>query len=298
MRILTTGGNGFLGLNWALSWCEEHELAIVTREVQVKSEKFTTFSLRTHTLRELVATYKPDLIVNAAAYTDVDGCERDPERALDANCGFVSEVLDAIEGTDVKLVHISTDHLFSGDSQFAREGDQPQPLNVYANTKLVAEKILQSRAPNSLILRTNFFGWGHKNKASFSDWVINSLQNGETIGVFEDVYITPVYVEDLFRMTRALLENSASGIVNIANSERISKLELALIIAEQFDLDASLIKTTRLKDKKLVAPRPHDMSLSNEKASQLGAGVPEGVRHAVGQLKLDKQRKGLLNGAL
>ena len=115
---------------------------------------------------------QPDVIVHAAGLSNVDDCERDPGTAHAVNAELAATVAAAAAERGVKLAHISTDHLFSGTASMYSEADMPEPLNAYARSKMEGERLVARRCPRALIVRTNFFGWGHTFRKSISDWVI------------------------------------------------------------------------------------------------------------------------------
>lgn len=149
------------------------------------------------------------------------------------------------------------------------EDEVPEPLNVYARTKLQAEEWVREANPTTLIIRTNFFGWGHLYRQSFSDWIIASLRSGKPITMFEDVHFTPILADRLAWVTHEMVTQGISGVLNIAGDERFSKYDFAIRVAERFGLSKALIVRGRMNGSKSLVPRPHDMSLDNTKVSRL-----------------------------
>lgn len=211
----------------------------------------------------------PTLVVHTAGMTRVEQCEQQPRDAEHANAGLTRNVAIATHALGVKLVHISTDHLFSGSHSRVTEEEPPEPLNVYARTKLQAEEWARAANPETLIVRTNFFGWGHLYRQSFSDWIITSLRSGRRITMFEDVYFTPILADSLVLAAHTIVEKETSGVLNITGDERFSKYDFAVRVAERFGLSKALVVRGRMDDSKPLVHRPHDMSLDNTKASGL-----------------------------
>src|SRR5205823_2508498 len=120
----------------------------------------------------------PDVVVHAAGLTNVDRCEQYPVLSRRANAEIARNVAIAVAHSRAKLVHISSDHLFSGERSFYREDDPTQPLNEYGRSKVAAEEWVLQACPSALVIRTNFFGWGHCLRQSFSDWIIINLRAG------------------------------------------------------------------------------------------------------------------------
>ena len=217
-------------------------------------------------LRRAIREKRPDLIVHTAGLTDVDRCETDPSAARHANAGLARCVAEAAAAESVPLVHISTDHLFSGDRARVPETETPKPINEYARSKRLAEKWVLDAHPHPLIIRTNFYGWGNSARKSFSDWIIYRLRAGEQIAAFEDVYYTPILADRAVRWTHELVSAGATGIFNVCGDERVSKYDFAIRVADVFELPTRLIRRSSVTQAALRAPRPADMSLDNSKA--------------------------------
>ncbi|MEK7300225.1 MAG: sugar nucleotide-binding protein, partial [Nitrospirota bacterium] len=141
-------------------------------------------------------------------------------------------------------------------------------------SKALAEEWVQAAYPKSLILRTNFFGWGHRYRQSFSDWLIYNLRAGKPLTLFDDVYFTPILADRLALAAHELVEKGASGIFNLVGPTRLSKYEFGLRVSDYFSLPTNLINRGQLSLATLLAPRPRDMSLDSSKAQQvLGHGL-------------------------
>ncbi len=270
-RLLITGGSGLLALNWACAMRDTWDVILVTHQHHVRLANVTTASIALDDAAHLVSQftpYAPDVIVHAAGLTSVDECERSPARAHHANVVIATQVAYAAARMNVPLIHISTDHLFSGAHSLSTEASVLQPINQYAVTKALAEARVQDANPAALIVRTNFFGWGQAQRQSFSDWLIHNLRAGQYLPLFTDVFFTPILADALALAAHELLDRGASGVFNIVGDQRLSKYEFALLLADQFSLPRAHIQPTQLDPSHLVATRPRDMSLSNQKASQ------------------------------
>jgi dTDP-4-dehydrorhamnose reductase len=275
-RVLVTGGSGFLAINWACAIRDSWEVLLATHRHRVVLDSVSAIPLSLDDVEALereLNRIRPSLIIHTAGLTDVDRCEADPAASHAANAVLARNVAQSAANQSVRLVHISTDHLFTGDRPMVSETENVHPINEYARSKRLAEQYVLATCPNALIVRTNFFGWGHANRRSFSDWVIYSLRAGETISVFDDVYFSPILADGLVRWAHELVARGASGIYNICGDERMSKYEFAMRLAAQFKLPPKLIRKASVKDAALRAPRPCDMSLDNTKASHATARV-------------------------
>lgn len=290
-RILITGGSGLLALNWAISargsfdvWLTMHKRLIDlsgTRSVFIDMESVDS-------IKKLLNEVKPELVVHAAGLTNVDQCESDPELARHVNVGLTANLAKACKGEGIALVHISTDHLFSDDESFSSEDIKPSPLNIYGQTKADAELRVLDIFPNALIVRTNFYGWGTSYRHSFSDVVINALRSNTKIRLFKDVYYSPILAEEAWVSVYDLLKKNATGIFNVVSDDRLSKYDFGLKLAAVFNLDKNLIEKGFIRDQTNLVRRPNDMSLSNQKASQLLGRKIGGVSEHLRKLKLQE----------
>jgi len=268
-RVLITGGSGLLALNWACCMRESCEVILARhkRHVTLRGTRSVPLALEpADTLAKNIEQLKPDLVVHTAGLTSVDLCEQQPEAAMHANAELARNVARATASLNIKLIHISTDHLFDGAKSLYTESDAPAPLNVYARTKLQAELWVLQENPDAMLVRTNFFGWGHRYRQSFSDWIIGSLRSGKPITMFDDVFFTPILADVLAMSAHSLIENGQRGIINLVGDERISKYDFAQRLAGDFRLPVEFIRRGKLSAATLLARRPLDMSLDNTQA--------------------------------
>ena len=272
-KIFFTGGAGLLSLNWALYCKDKWDVILGTFNRQIDPSFADTLSLlefqSATALEKIFSDVSPDIVVNSAALTNIEFCEKNPSKAYDSNVHFASNIAIACDHLKIPLVHISTDHLFDGSLANVDEEEVPNPLNVYAKTKAKAEAEVAKFCKNSIIVRTNFFGWGTFYRQSFTDHIINELSNDRVFYGFDDVYFTPILASDLAACIFELIEDSFSGIVNISSDERISKYQFAIMVAKIFNLPQSLVHPVSINEKIHLVIRPTDMSLSNKKISEL-----------------------------
>ena len=270
-RVLITGGSGLLALNWACRMRDSHEVILArhARKISLRGARCEVLDLESaSTLASELELCRPDLVVHTAGLTSVDQCEQQPERAMHLNATLALNVASACRRLNIKLIHISTDHLFAGDKAFSVESDPPSPINVYARTKLRAEQWVTQENPGAIIIRTNFFGWGHHYRQSLSDWILASLRNGRTISMFDDVYFTPLLADNLAQFVHLLADRNVSGIYHVAARERLSKYQFALRLARVFGLPEALIQRAKMATSISRVPRPLDMSLDSLKTRQ------------------------------
>jgi dTDP-4-dehydrorhamnose reductase len=272
MKIFVTGISGLLGVNLAWQLKDRFEVhGCFNRHVFTAKgiEAVQCDLTREGAIDALLESARPDVIINAAGQTSVDQCEADPDLARRLNIGVAVSAAGAASKLGAKLVHISTDHLFDGTAANRRETDAVSPLNVYARTKREAEDRVLDTRPGALVVRTNFFGWGTPHRESFSDWVLHGLQQSRQIPMFNDVFFTPILVNDLIDRVVGLLDAGASGIVHVGGADRLSKYDFGRRLAAAFGYADEHIVPIPVGQLTLKAERPRDMSLNSHKAEGL-----------------------------
>lgn len=292
--LLVTGGSGLLGLNWALTSRSRYSVTVGLHSKLINIKGVNSRQLNLGSVNSLVKAFEqlePSVVVHTVALTSVEACEIDRGLAQHLNVELAVNVASACAKVGIPLVHISTDHLFSGLSAYAEEALEPEPVNFYARTKAEAESRVLDIHSQSLVVRTNFYGWGPAYRQSFSDFVIKSLREKREILLFKDVFYTPILAEALVETVHELIDKKAFGIFNVVGDERISKLEFGYRVSEEFGLDKSLIKPGSIRDLPELMQRPHDMSLSNRKAQeQLGRGLGS-VKTQIARLRVLEERQ-------
>lgn len=274
MRVLITGVSGLLGLNMALIARERAQVTGCYRRHPVRIEGVDAFAAdltQPGMLDALFDRVQPEIVVHTVGLTSVDGCEADPALARQLNVDVAADVARRAARPGVRLVHLSSDHVFAGTSAWHEEGEALQPLNVYAQTKADAERAVFAHCPDALVIRTNFFGWGPPQRPSFSDWILAALRRGDELRMFTDVFFTPMLINDLAEVLFELVARGVSGIYHVAGAERLSKFEFAKRLAAAFGLSDANIRSAVLETAGLRAARPKDMSLRTDKVARLVA---------------------------
>lgn len=215
-------------------------------------------------------------IVHTAGLTDVDRCETDPDEAERIHVDATRHVAAAARKTGAKLICISTDHLWDGTAAMVGEETPPRPINVYARTKLEGEAAALAECPETLVLRTNFFGRGRPWRPSFSDWIDETLRTEGRVRLFTDVYFTPIAIDLLCPLIEEMAGRDATGVFHAAGGERVSKYAFGVQFARNADFDPTRIAPASVDDVPLKARRPRDMSLATGKIERfLGRAMPD-----------------------
>jgi dTDP-4-dehydrorhamnose reductase len=226
----------------------------------------------------------PRVLLNAAAYTDVDGCETDPARAQAVNAVAPGALAELCRETGVRFVHVSTDFVFDGKgSTPLREGDPVAPLSAYGRTKLAGERAVLAAAPESLVVRTSWvFGRGRNFIAAIcrKARALVEAGEGEALRVVADQVGSPTYAEDLASGLVALVERGATGLYHLANRGSASRIELARFALSHAGLGIPCDPVTT-SEYPLPAARPLYTVLDCERAAQAGVTLRD-WREAVG----------------
>jgi dTDP-4-dehydrorhamnose reductase len=269
MRIAVVGARGQLGAAVLHECAASHDtIAFGHAELDVSDDAAVALAME---------QARPDAIVNAAAFTNVDAAEDHPVDALNSNAFGVRALARAARTHGATLVHYSSDFVFDGTVSVPyTEMDRPNPQSVYAASKLLGEWFACD-APRAYVLRVeSLFGHapgGGPEKGSVAG-ILETLKAGGAAKVFEDRTISPTYVIDAARATRQLLESGApAGLYHCVNSGCCTWLEFAQELARQLGIEPRLIPV-RLADMALRAPRPLYCALSNDKLRAAGIAMP------------------------
>ena len=219
-------------------------------------------------LIKFIKTQNPGIVVNCAAYTDVDGCERNPALAFKVNALGARNVAQACKSINIPLVHISTDFVFDGTKGAPyTEEDIPNPISKYAESKLEGEHEITKIFDNYLILRTTWlYGF---NDRSFVRFVKRMYKEGGTVNVYSAQRACPTYTLDFTQGMMALLDKNARGIFNLVNSSDCNRLEFVNEIFDIMHYDKSRIMLMPSAPQSWIAKRPETTILSTAKYSEL-----------------------------
>lgn len=267
--VLITGASGLLG-HYLCSFFKERNFKVTGisygHSIQILGITEIRCDLNDHVkFTKIVESVKPKYILHCAGLTNVDECEKNEVLATRIHVETSGLIAELSRALSIKMIHISTDHLWDGSIANVTEDTPASPLNAYGRTKWRAEVAVQKKNPDALIVRTNFFGVGLPWRKSFSDWIIGTLETGNVLNAFQDVYFTPISIPLLAELLLDSIEKNLFGIYHIVGRDRISKFEFAFKLAEVFGLPQELIHPIPYKNANLVAKRPMDMSLSVEK---------------------------------
>ena len=263
MRVTIVGASGLLGKALMRECSEDAVTGLSSRDADIRDAR---------PVRRALQESRPEWVVLAAAYTDVDGCEVSPELAFAVNCDGAVNVAEAAKEAGARLLFLSSDYVFDGKKTTPYEtGDARHPQSVYGRTKAEAEIKLQELTPDCCIARTSWlFGTGGK---CFPDTILKLAASRPALDVVNDQRGCPTYALDLARAIVQLCRKNVSGIVHVTNAGDCTWFEFAQEIVRSAGL-ATTVRPVSSHQMARPAPRPAYSVLSPARLRALGIGMP------------------------
>ena len=284
MKVLVLGGTGLLG-EALMQRCQALGHAAIAAS---RASKVLPLDIADRAqLAGALAEVKPDLVINCAALASIDACEADPAQAFAVNAEPVGELARLSREGRFKLVHVSTDHYFTGAGQTRHGEDAPVTLlNEYARSKLASEKHALAAA-GALVVRTAFVGRHSARKDGFAEQIHGALQRGDKITLFEDAYTSLLHRAEAARLMLELVARDAAGIINVASCDVFSKADLIRAFARALGLplNAQSGSVTSLK-----VPRAESLGLATAKIEALLGRRMPGLDDTIRLLAADFRR--------
>ncbi len=266
-KILLTGANGLLGQKTTEIFARESEHELLITDIQEKAEeprkyKYIPLDITNkENVKEHVKKFKPDIIINTAAFTNVDGCETERELSWRVNVDAVKNLIIASRLSSAKVIHISTDYIFDGKNGNYEENSTPNPKSFYGREKLASENALIASGIEYSIIRTMIiYGNGTNVKLNFALWLVDQLSNDKPVTIVDDQFGQPTMVDDLALALLRIVERNKTGIYNVCGNEYISRYDFAVKLADIFEFDRKLIIPIKTKELQQAAERPMNSS--------------------------------------
>jgi dTDP-4-dehydrorhamnose reductase len=263
MRVAIFGASGLLGKALMREWTEDAVVGFSSRDVDIRDASAA---------RDIVEKTEPEWIVLAAAYTDVDGCEKNPGLVFAVNRDGATNVAEAAKKTGARLLFLSSDYVFDGKKTSPYEiNDARNPQSVYGRSKAEAEVRLIELMPDSCIVRTSWlFGVDGK---CFPDTILKLAASRPTLDIVNDQRGSPTYTVDLARTIIGLCRNNASGIIHVTNAGDCTWFEFASAIVQHAGLPTT-VRPVSSEQMARPAPRPAYSVLSPKSLQRLKIEMP------------------------
>lgn len=250
-KIIVTGGDGMVGSQVKFG------IRLSKRQLNILSKA---------SIDKALTKYKPEVVLHLGAITDMLKCEENPKEAFKINVLGTQNIAQACKQHKIKLVYMSTCAVFDGKKKTAyKESDTPRPLNIYGETKLEGEKIVQKITPDALIIRTGWLFGSTEFKNKFINSIVLRLKKNKELDVTYDRYGSPTYIPDLLGSIQSLIIKKETGIYHIVNSgiasyfevsreaKKIGKFKTKLNKVRAQDIEN--LKVTRSKNEVLVSSK-------------------------------------------
>jgi len=260
MKVLVFGARGMLGKDLVPALSVKHQvLARDIEDLDITDQ---------HRVQKEIEILRPQVVVNIAAYTNVDWCESNKELACAVNADGARNIAAGCTAINARMIHLSTDYVFDGTSSAPyREEDPPHPLNVYGSSKLLGEHYIREILRDHLIIRTEWlFGRHGKN---FVDTILQKAGKEENLRVVDDQRGSPTFTKDLSWALGQLLEKEGQGVLHVANSGSCTWYEFARRILQEKRLNNLLITPISSQELTRPAKRPANSVLDCQKLEQL-----------------------------
>jgi dTDP-4-dehydrorhamnose reductase len=270
MRVTIFGATGLLGRALTQAWEGDELTPLGSKDADIRERAQVDAAIQQS---------RPDWIILAAAYADVDGCELDPERATAVNCRGAIYVAQAARESGSRLLYVSTDYVFDGAHTVPYEvSDLRDPINVYGRSKAEAEVALLDIVPECCVARTSWlFGTGGK---SFPDAILAGAEQQAEIAVVNDQRGCPTYTKDAAEAMVQLCRKQAKGIVHVTNHGDSTRFDQAREIIAAAGLKTRVLPANS-EEIKRPAARPKYSVLSTKSLESHGITLPswqDGVR--------------------
>jgi len=287
-KILITGQSG-LAATHILPRLDSRFVVTAVCRNPVKFKDFQSTTLLPFDLNNLDAfdrflgQTRFDIIINCAAISDVDKCETERKKAGIINADAVAVMAERCRNSGAILIHLSTDYIFDGAAGPYAEDAKPCPINFYGVTKLESENMIAHSGCNHVIVRTNhLYGNGPGGPSRLIRSVLDNAQERKEVLALDDQFSNPTWAGNLADAIAKMIEIDFRGIINVGGADYVNRYDFALIAADIFGIDKSLIKGVSLGAMKLGANRPLLAGLKVDKMrNDLGIepiGLKDGLR--------------------
>jgi len=285
MRVLVTGAAGMLGRALCESLKEAHTVTGVD---------ITDFDLSETSCTAMIVKTRPEIVCHLAAFTHVDGCETDPEKAYRFNVVATRNVAVACKEAKCPMLYVSTDYVFDGQADRPySEDDKPGPLNMYGRTKLIGEWFVDRIVSHNYTVRSSWL-FGERGR-NFVEKILTLAGEKEFLEVVDDQRGSPTYTKDLALALKKIIETKKFGIYHVTNNGECSWYDFAVSICKQAGIKGCTIKRIKTSLSARPANRPAYSVLDNKTYAQTFGGYLRSWEEALEEY-LDGRSGGGSNG--
>jgi len=282
-KILVLGSSGFLGRNIIERESEFDVMGSYYKE-KTTSELIKIDLNKHNVVKKNIFAHKPDIVVDASQY---DFQNMDQNLAIETSKSNAKNLISICNKINANLLFISSDSVFDGKRGNYTEQDNPHPMNLYGKIKYEQEKSIKENANNFLIIRTSLlFGWGIK-KWNFVTWVINNLKKNKPIKAIKDQYVSPSYCPNVADMILDTIRLDLKGIIHLAGSTQLTRLEFAKLVCNTFFLDQNFLTPIGLNEINLAVMRGNKTTLNVDMAKKLLKIKPLSAHKSLEKMKED-----------
>ncbi|KAA3616184.1 MAG: dTDP-4-dehydrorhamnose reductase [Calditrichaeota bacterium] len=296
-NVLVTGAHGLLGYNLIKQLKNKFDVfaldLFIKKELCLQGVKYIKADITNQKeMTALIKSHHPRYIFNAAAYTNVDGAETEKELCWKINVEGVARLAHAARLSGSRLIHVSTDYIFDGNSGPYSEDIKPDPLGYYGKSKLAGENELTTSGANWAIGRTMvLYGFAPGARLNFVTWIVEQLRNKNKIRIVDDQIGNPTLASDLASALIKLAVSSINDVFHLSGSEIIDRYHFAKMVADVYQLDPNLIERIKTADLGQAANRPLNSGFLLKKAKkELGIQMLD-ARSGIEQLKSEIENK-------
>lgn len=274
MKIAITGANGLFGTGIVEILAPRHTVIALTHaDLDITSAE---------QVRSVLRPLRAEVVIHTAAMPDPDQCQLHPEEAFRVNATGTANLVAAAEELGIALAHISTDAVFDGNKESPYvESDEPNPLSVYGETKLMAERAVARLSRHWIFRVSVLFGPGKK--LNFVNKGLEKIASGEDYVVASDQVGSATYTLDVARIMEQVIESGKYGLYHLCNRGPCSRVELARFAAKQAGLDARKVRGVPLGEMKRPGPRPKYAVMEMRALREAGFALPRHWQEAVAE---------------
>jgi len=285
MKLLVLGGSGLIGNSLLEMNDNRFEIIATFNKNKIDIPKISSFQCSLpqdfDKLEKIVKNEKPDILVNAMGYSNIDFCELNKEKSHLLHVKISEKISDIALKSNTRIIFLSSDYVFDGLKGNYTEMDIPNPVNYYGQTKFEAEKIVLKNK-NNVVLRTSVI-YDLDVRVRFFNYVVENLKNNKKIKVTNDVFNSVTLIDSLIHSVFSIIEKDKTGIFHTVDSTCVNRFDFSKCIAKIFNFDEKLIQETSINDMNVVAKRPQNACLDNSKAKKeldvKFRTLEEGIKH-------------------